>query len=250
MERYSRNRLYIPSNEQEIIKNTPILVGGCGLGSNIAECMLRLGFENITLVDGDKVELSNLNRQNYIGEDIGKQKSEQIYERLKSINPQANIKFYSEFITDKNLNKMLEGISIAINALDFTNDIPILFDKKCQEKGIFIIHPYNLGWGGLVMSIPPNGLNFQYLERDNDKFSELSVVDYVATYSRFWNNPKEWLEDIIAKYKAERENLSPPQLSIASWIVAGMVTHIAYNIATGKRVKTFPEFYINSILDE
>lgn len=93
MERYSRNRLYIPSNEQEIIKNTPILVGGCGLGSNIAECMLRLGFESITLVDGDKVELSNLNRQNYVGVDIGKQKSEQIYERLKSINPQANIKF-------------------------------------------------------------------------------------------------------------------------------------------------------------
>lgn len=100
------------------------------------------------------------------------------------------------------------------------------------------------------MSIPPNGLNFQYLERDNDKFSELSVVDYVATYSRFWNNPKEWLEDIITKYKAEKEKLFPPQLSIASWIVAGMVTYIAYNIATGKRVKTFLEFYINSILDE
>lgn len=45
---------------------------------------------------------------------------------------------------------MLEGISIAFNALDFTNDIPILFDKKCQEKGIFIIHPYNLGWGDLL----------------------------------------------------------------------------------------------------
>lgn len=58
------------------------------------------------------------------------------------------------------------------------------------------------------------------------------------------------MEDIIAKYKAEKEKSSPPQLSIASWIVAGMATHIAYNIATGKRVKIFPEFYINSILDE
>ncbi|MEG2310301.1 MAG: ThiF family adenylyltransferase, partial [Chryseobacterium sp.] len=49
--RYARNRLYIQEEEQEIIKNTPILFAGCGIGSNIAECALRFGFENITIVD-------------------------------------------------------------------------------------------------------------------------------------------------------------------------------------------------------
>lgn len=61
--RYARNRLYIQEEEQEIIKNTPILFAGCGIGSNIVECALRFGFENITIVDGDTIELSNLNRQ-------------------------------------------------------------------------------------------------------------------------------------------------------------------------------------------
>lgn len=95
-ERYSRNRLYITEQEQEKIKNTPILLAGSGIGSNIAECALRFGFENITIVDGDTVELSNLNRQNYTEKNISEYKAEALYNRLKAINPIANIKFYSQ----------------------------------------------------------------------------------------------------------------------------------------------------------
>ena len=43
---YRRNYLYINSENQEKIKNYRVLTGGCGLGSVIAECALRLGFEN------------------------------------------------------------------------------------------------------------------------------------------------------------------------------------------------------------
>ena len=56
--RYDRNRIYLTREDQEIIKNYPIILGGSGLGSIIAECALRFEFENITIVDGDKVELS------------------------------------------------------------------------------------------------------------------------------------------------------------------------------------------------
>ena len=42
---YSRNRIYIKPDEQEKIKHFRVLLGGAGLGSVIAECALRLGFE-------------------------------------------------------------------------------------------------------------------------------------------------------------------------------------------------------------
>jgi tRNA A37 threonylcarbamoyladenosine dehydratase len=74
-ERYSRNRIYVSENEQSAIKNTRLFLGGAGIGSVIAECALRFGFENITVVDGDKVELSNLNRQNYTEAETGKYKA-------------------------------------------------------------------------------------------------------------------------------------------------------------------------------
>lgn len=243
--RYTRNRLYIKDQQQDIIKNIPILFAGCGIGSNIAECALRFGFENITVVDGDTIELSNLNRQNYVEENISKSKAESLYNRLKSINPKAKINFHHEFITERNLEKIISDQKIIINALDFTSDIPLLLDKICQEKNINVLHPYNLGWGGLVTVITPDGLGLDSLS--SDSFNELKMVEYVSSYLRFWKEPNEWLENIISDYKNEKDLLPPPQLSIASWIVAGMCTHIMYKIATEEKFKKFPEFYINSI---
>ena len=54
-ERYSRNRLYVSKREQSIVKDYKIFLGGAGIGSIVAECALRFGFEHITIVDGDKV---------------------------------------------------------------------------------------------------------------------------------------------------------------------------------------------------
>ncbi|WP_187477881.1 ThiF family adenylyltransferase [Amniculibacterium sp. G2-70] len=247
-ERYSRNRLYIKEQEQDIIRTTPILLAGSGIGSNIAECALRFGFENITIVDGDVVELSNLNRQNYTEENLSQYKAEALYHRLKSINPTANIKFYSEFITPENIEEIIGENQIAINALDFTSDIPQKFDELCQKKGIHILHPYNLGWGGLVTVIDIETPLLQSLTNDND-FNELKMVEYVSGHLRFWGKPNLWLEKIIWDYKAEKEILPPPQLAIASWIVASMCTHIMFKITTNKEYKKFPEFYINSLLD-
>ena len=51
---YSRNRIYIKPDEQEKIKHFRVLLGGAGIGSIIAECALRMGFETITIIDGDK----------------------------------------------------------------------------------------------------------------------------------------------------------------------------------------------------
>ena len=78
MNRYERNRIYICDSEQIRIKKPKVLVAGSGIGSVIAECALSLGFENITMIDGDKVELTNLNRQNYIYTDTGKTKTKSI----------------------------------------------------------------------------------------------------------------------------------------------------------------------------
>lgn len=247
-ERYSRNRLYVSQDEQEYIKNYSILLAGSGIGSNIAECALRFGFENITIIDGDTVEPSNLNRQNYTDEDISHYKSESLFKRLKSINPNANIKLINKFITKDNVQEIVAGHKIAVNALDFDSDIPLVFDNACQKKNIFILHPYNLGWDGLVTVIAPNGLPLNSLTNDDD-FNELKMVEYVSGYLRFWEKPNFWLEKIIQDYKKEKEIMPPPQLAIASWIVAGMCTHIIFNIATNKPFKKFPQFYINSILE-
>lgn len=246
--RYSRNRIYLTEQEQEMIKDYPIVLGGSGIGSVIAECALRLGFENITIIDGDQVELSNLNRQNYTEHDINVDKVEAIKNRLESINSNANIKVHNSFLTIDNVEEYIKGHKIAINALDFTTKVPLVFDKICQDNNIPVLHPYNLGWGGLVTVIAPKGLMLTSIEKPNTTFNEVNMVEYASNYLKFWGNPEKWIDDIIEKYKSETKQLPPPQLSIASWTVAAMCAHILFNIATGKEYKKFPEFYLSTIM--
>lgn len=247
--RYQRNRIYINDTEQEIIRDYPIIIGGSGIGSVIAECALRLGFETITIVDGDNVELSNLNRQNYTEKDIPFNKAEAIKGRLKAINRKATINVYHNFITETNIRKIVAGHRIAINALDFTSDIPLKFDKFCQEQNIYVLHPYNLGWAGLVAVISPDGNSLSAIAKPEKGFNEVDMVEYASSYLKFWGKPLAWIDEVVEKYKAEKEDLPPPQLSIASWKVAAMCTNILYNIALNKPVRKFPEFYISTILD-
>lgn len=77
------------------------------------------------------------------------------------------------------------------------------------RKKIPVLHPYNLGWGALVLVISDDeGLDV--LRKPNEKFSEINVVDYVLEYMRYWENPQDWLEKILGEYINENKNLSPP----------------------------------------
>ena len=90
-------------NYMDIYKNNPpeilekfeghkVGIAGCGgLGSNIAMLLVRAGVSQFVIVDFDKVEISNLNRQFYFLKDIGKPKIEAISENLLQINPDISI---------------------------------------------------------------------------------------------------------------------------------------------------------------
>ena len=246
--RYTRNRIYLTESEQSIIKNYPILLGGCGIGSVIAECALRFGFENIKIVDGDDVERSNLNRQNYTEEDISKSKTEALKERLLSINKKAKISSFDSFLTPDNIIEQIKGCKIAINALDFSSDAPLLFDKLCQENNIPVLHPYNIGWAGLVTVIDPEGLSLDSIKNPEEDFNEVKMVEYALGYLNYWGISSEWMNDVISKFKNEKENLSPPQLAVASWTLASMCTHLLFDIATRRSYKRFPKFYMSSLM--
>lgn len=248
-ERYSRNRIYLTEEEQEKIKSVRILLGGAGIGSIIAECALRFGFESITIVDGDKVELSNLNRQNYTKADVKKYKAECLSKRLLRINPQADIRFHNTFITHDNVHDLIEGHHIAVNALDFKSDIPFVFDQICKEQKIPVLHPYNFGWAGFLTIVKPDGYPLTELNPDYKNF-EYEMAQYVSRFGHFWNMPTCWLDNVLTTYKKEGLSAPPPQLSIGSWIAAGFCVNAIFNIVTGRDVKYFPKFYFSSILNE
>lgn len=250
---YERNRIYISDEKQNQIKNFRVFIGGAGLGSNIAEVALRLGFEYITIADGDLVSESNLNRQNYAQKDIGRKKVDVLKERLLAINPNAQISTISSFIDRDNVRDLLAEHNVAINAIDFTSDIPFLFDDVCRELGITVLHPFNVGFAGVVMVAKPDSLSFRRIIDENEDSElppEVKAIRYVVDYFNYWGKPKLWLDDVLYQYQKENFTTQPPQLSIASCYVAGMVTSVLYRLATGGFVKVLPKFYYYSEYDD
>ena len=249
---YSRNRIYLSPEQQEKIKTTRILLGGAGLGSEIAECALSLGFEKITIIDGDRVELSNLNRQNYTREDIGKFKAEALTLRLLSVNPNADIKYHNGYITSENLNSLIKDCDIAINALDFKDNTPILFDERCRQLNIHSIHPYNFGWGGMVMIVAPNGISLRNMMKEgNPEGFEFAMAKYIDGYSQFWDlSENQWLHKILVDYSKEESKTPIPQLSVGSWITAGLTVNAMAELTLGHEVKLCPKFYMASLLSD
>ncbi len=239
MERYLRNRIYVNNSELDEVRRTRIFLGGAGIGSIIAECALRFGFERITIVDGDRIELSNLNRQNYTTADVGKFKAETLANRLLAINPDADIKVHNVFITCDNVDELLADCDIAVNALDFKDMTPFVFDDICAQKNIPVLHPYNFGWAGFLAAVEPRGAKLSLLS-DNPQGFDLKVAKYVAD-----NTPCKWFEETIRQVAEEEGELPPPQLSIGSWAAASLAVKVMYRIATGKNVDYFPKYYLS-----
>jgi len=205
--------------------------------------MLRIGFQNITIIDGDKVELSNLNRQNYVCRDIGSAKTDALYKRLKEINPLANVRVENIFLTENNVQQYISGHHIAINAIDFTSDLPFVFDKICSDKNIPVLHPYNLGWAAALFVFMPDGETLSQIQPSFQNF-EQAVVEYIINYSKkYLDNDPLWLKDALKEYVEEPIKLSPPQLSVGSAIAAALCTRVACRIALNEPVRIFPEIY-------
>ncbi len=94
------------------------IAGLGGLGSNAAVALARAGIGTLILVDFDRVELSNLNRQCYTIDDIGKYKTEALAERLKKINPSIRLLVYTVIITRENCLRLFKDASVVVEAVD------------------------------------------------------------------------------------------------------------------------------------
>ena len=116
----SRQKEIFSEEEQEILRTTPIVIIGCGgLGGTIIEQFVRAGFEELTIVDQDVFDETNLNRQVRSNLDtVGKSKVKITKSAMEQINPNINITDYDLTIDEKNISKILKGNKILVDAVD------------------------------------------------------------------------------------------------------------------------------------
>lgn len=97
---------------------TVAICGLGGLGSNIAIALARAGIGKLVLIDFDRVDTTNLHRQQYRANQIGQYKTDALAEKLLEIAPYIEIETVTEQITEVNISLLLKDADIVCEAFD------------------------------------------------------------------------------------------------------------------------------------
>ena len=137
---FNRAELLLGSDVMEAVVGTRAIVFGVGgVGSWCAECLVRSGVGKLTIVDSDRVCVTNINRQLMATtKTVGQVKVEVLKNRLLEINPDAEItalqKIYDQETADEfDLNRY----DYIIDAIDSLKDKALLILRACQTRAVF-----------------------------------------------------------------------------------------------------------------
>ena len=112
---YAKN----PPGVLERLKNATVAIAGAGgLGSNVAVALTRAGVHHLIIADFDRIELSNLNRQQFFQEQAGMFKTEALKQNLNRINPYINVEIFTGRITPENIETVFGHAEILVEAFD------------------------------------------------------------------------------------------------------------------------------------
>lgn len=104
--------------QNKISLSTIAICGLGGLGSNIAILLARAGVKKLILIDFDKVEITNLHRQQYKPCQIGMYKTEALTCNLKEIAPYLETEIHTAYMDESNYSKLLQGADVICEAFD------------------------------------------------------------------------------------------------------------------------------------
>ncbi|MEM0053113.1 MAG: HesA/MoeB/ThiF family protein [Nitrososphaeria archaeon] len=138
------------------LKKSRVLVAGLGgLGAPAAIYLAAAGVGKLVVVDKERVEVSNLNRQIlHWTEDLGKTKVESALEKLHKINPEIMVEGIVDEINEENVDKLVEGVDVVVDGMD-NFKTRFLLNEACVRLSKPFIHAAVYGLEGRLMTIFP-----------------------------------------------------------------------------------------------
>ena len=140
---------------QEKFSSAAVAVCGLGgLGSNIAIALARAGIGRLILIDFDRVDITNLHRQQYKVNQIGRYKTEALLENLLEIAPYMKADVFTERITEDNFAALLKDADIICEAFDDAQSKAMLVNGVLEK----LPHCYLIAASGMAGMGTPNAI--------------------------------------------------------------------------------------------
>lgn len=180
-ERYTRNRqTYSPTEQILLLKSKVTLVGLGGLGGTVIEWLARAGVGHLNLVDGDRFEDHNLNRQLLCTQHrLGTAKARAAGERVCEINSSLAVETHTEFMGPDNATRLIGDSDVAVDCLDNIESRFVL-ETAAKKAGIPMVSAAIAGLSGQITTIFPQdrGLELLYGPKESltaSKGAELTL---------------------------------------------------------------------------
>lgn len=154
--RYVRNQGTLTVHDQKTLTDAHVcIVGLGGLGGAVVEILARLGVGNLTLIDGDVFEESNLNRQLLsTTQNLGNSKVEAAADRVRLINPSVSTRVHPAFLKPANAVSLIAGADVVADCLDNLKT-RFLLEKAAKSVGIPLVSAAVAGTYGQITTIFP-----------------------------------------------------------------------------------------------
>ncbi len=166
--------------QQKFSSATVAICGLGGLGSNIAISLARAGIGKLILIDFDKVDITNLHRQQYKASQIGMDKTDALSENLKEIAPYIGIESHTVRITEDNAVEILKDADIICEAFDNAECKAMLTNLVLEEMpDKFLVAASGMAGFGSANSIKTRKITSKFYlcgDEQSDVQSEGSLV--------------------------------------------------------------------------
>lgn len=141
---------YLSSEDLEKIRAVRVGIAGAGgLGSNCAQHLVRCGFRHLTLVDHDRVEASNLNRQFFFTDQVGQPKVDMLGINLRRINPDLDLRLEAVRIDQENMDELFGDCQVIVEAFDNVECKTMLVERFMNSDKLLVAAS---GMGGFESS--------------------------------------------------------------------------------------------------
>ena len=167
------SRLFGREGFETLTRSHVAVVGVGGVGSWVAEALARTAVGKITIIDGDTVEESNTNRQlPAMDGQYGRKKVDVLAERLRAINPKADIVAVDQFVSEANFDELIPSCDALIDCIDSLGAKTFLVARG-QEKARFVLTSGGAG-GKVAVAVGAERREGGILE-DARKYGEFEI---------------------------------------------------------------------------
>lgn len=174
--RYLRNISSLGvAGQLRLLQARVLVLGTGGLGGTVVLLLARFGLGSLIIADGDSFSEDNLNRQALVTENnVGEMKVQVALKELAKINAATAVVVHAGFVKEKELNSLIKGVDVAIDALD---NLPsrFLLEKVCRQEKVPLVHGAVAGFSGQIMVIYPDDPGFQIIYGDPQNVPEKGI---------------------------------------------------------------------------